>query len=118
MPATAVTAVAAADDAVDALLDAGRAPSDILVLTCGEPHPWAQHEMSFGQDAYWRQQEEAGDVFYAATGADRARPRPAVVLAVNGGADEDSASAVSAAVALAGELLVVCGDPERLRPLL
>lgn len=117
VPATADTAVSAADDAVDLLLDAGRAPSDILVLTSGDNHPWAQHELSFGEDSYWRQQDEGSDVFYAVASAVRAVRRPVVVLAVNGDSAEDPA-ALPSAIARAGELLVVCGDPERLRDLL
>ncbi|WP_333482393.1 hypothetical protein [Streptomyces sp. RPT161] len=118
VPATDVTAIEAADNAVDELLDSGRAPSDILVLTTGEIHPWAQHELSFGEEPYWRQQDEADDVFYARATAERAGKRPVVVLAVNGGTDEESAQALPAAMARAESLLVVCGDPERLRALL
>ncbi|MCQ4045028.1 hypothetical protein ACFOSC_31155 [Streptantibioticus rubrisoli] len=118
VPATDATAIEAADNAVDTLLDSGRAPSDILVLTTGETHPWAQHELSFGEESYWRQQDEADDVFYARATAERAVKRPVVVLAVNGGTDEESARALPAAMARAESLLVVCGDPERLRSLL
>ncbi len=118
LPAKDGTAIAAADGAVDVLLDSGRAPCDILVLTLGGTHPWAQHEMSFGEDAYWRQQDDAEDVFYAAVDAERAAKRPVAVLAVNGGSRQDAASALPAAMARAGELLIVCGDPERLRALL
>ncbi|AEW96952.1 MULTISPECIES: hypothetical protein [Streptomycetaceae] len=108
----------AADEAVDVLLDSGRAPDDILVLTTGEQHPWAQHELSFGEDSYWRQQDEGGDVFFAHATAERAAKRPVVVLTVNGGTDEDTSRALPAAMARAGSLLIVCGDPERLRNLL
>jgi len=118
VPATDATAVTAADEAVDVLLDSGRLPSDILVLTTGDIHPWAQHELSFGEESYWRQQDEGSDVFYASAISERAAKRPAVVLAVNGGTDEESARALPAAMGLAGSLLVVCGDPERLRTLL
>ncbi len=118
MPATDASAVTAADDAVDVLLDSGRAPADILVLTTGEPHPWAQHELTFGADSYWRQQDEGEDVFYAAADADRAARRSVVVLAVNGGTDDEVSRALPAAVSRAESLLIVCGDPERLRTLL
>ncbi|WP_308288894.1 hypothetical protein [Streptomyces humicola] len=118
VPATDATAVTAADEAVDVLLDSGRAPSDILVLTTGDIHPWAQHELSFGEESYWRQQDEGSDVFYASATSGRVAKRPAVVLAVNGGTDEESARALPAAMGRAGALLVVCGDPERLRTLL
>jgi hypothetical protein len=118
VPVTDATAVAAADEAVDVLLDSGRSPSDILVLTTGDIHPWAQHELSFGEESYWRQQDEGSDVFYAAAVSERAAKRPAVVLAVNGGTDEESARALPVAIGRAGSLLVVCGDPARLRTLL
>ncbi|HEX5566475.1 MAG TPA: hypothetical protein VFY14_06005 [Streptomyces sp.] len=117
--ATDATAVEAADEAVDKLLDEGRPPTDVLVLTTGGHHPWAEHELSFGEDAYWRQQTDGEDVFYAqASAADRTTGRPVVVLAVNGGTDEQAARALPAALARAGSHLVVCGDPRRLRDLL
>ena len=59
IPAPADGALDAAGEAVDLLLDSGRAPGDILVLTTGEPHPWAAHELSFGEDAYWAQHDAA-----------------------------------------------------------
>lgn len=118
VPATDSTAVTAADDAVDVLLDSGRAPADILVLTSGEAHPWAQHELSFGEESYWGQQDARDDVFYASATAGRAAKRPVVVLAANGDSDQALAAALPAALSRAGELLVVCGEPERLRSLL
>ena len=44
--------------------------------------------------------------------------RPVVVLAVNGGTDEQVAQALPAALSRAGAQLIVCGDPRRLRDLL
>lgn len=117
--ATDATAVQAADEAVDKLLDEGRAPAEILVLTTGEQHPWAQHELSFGEDAYWRQQTEGDDVFCAhASAVRRTRRRSVVVLAVNGGSDEQAAEALPRALDRAERHLIVCGDPQRLRTLL
>lgn len=117
--ATDATALDVADSTVDALLDEGRAPGEVLVLTTGGPHPWTQHELSFGEEAYWRQQGEAQDVFFAEVGvARRATPRPVVVLAVNGGADSEVAEALPVALGRARVRLVVCGDPQRLRRLL
>lgn len=117
--ATEATAVEAADEAVDKLLDEGRAPHDILLITTGEQHPWAQHELSFGEDAYWRQLAEGEDVFYAhASAAARTTRRGVVLLAVNGGTDPEAAAALPAALEKAAEQLIVCGDPERLRALL
>ncbi|MYQ82755.1 MULTISPECIES: hypothetical protein, partial [unclassified Streptomyces] len=86
IPASASGALDAADEAVDLLLDSGRAPGEILVLTTGDQHPWAAHELSFGEAAYWAQHEAGDDVFFAgAAAADRVKPRPVVIVAVNGG---------------------------------
>ncbi|MEO3975532.1 hypothetical protein [Streptomyces sp. CAU 1734] len=113
IPASAEGALDAAEETVDLLLDSGRAPGDVLVLTTGEQHPWAAHELSFGEAAYWSQQDAGDDVFYAdASAAERAAARPVVVVALNGGADTD-ARALPAARAKAGALLIVCGDPQR-----
>ena len=117
--ASDATAVEVADDVVDSLLDEGRAPSEVLVLTTGDAHPWTEHELSFGQDAYWRQQTEGDDVFFAeARSSEHLRSRAVVVLAVNGGTDEAAGAALPAALGLAHEVLIVCGDPQRLRALL
>jgi hypothetical protein len=103
---------------VDRLLDEGADPAGILVLTTGEPHPWQQHEQSFGADAYWRQATEGGDVFYAAALDHRGLRRPNVVVAVNGFADEAGATAALAAAVAAGDTVYVCGDLERVGSLL
>ncbi len=109
----------AAEEAVDLLLDTGRAPSDILVITTGDPHPWATHELSFGQSAYWAQHDARDDVFYAAAAdAGRAATRPVVVVAVNGGSDDAAAGALPLALSRAGALLIVCGDPRRINSVL
>ncbi|MGW7368207.1 hypothetical protein ACWGI8_33525 [Streptomyces sp. NPDC054841] len=115
IPASAEGALDAAGEAVDLLLDSGRAPGDILVLTTGEQHPWAAHELSFGETAYWAQHDVGDDVFYAdAASADRASARPVVVVAVNGGSDEGAAQALPVAMGRAGALFIVCGDPNRI----
>ncbi|MGA5563703.1 hypothetical protein ACPCUV_21380 [Streptomyces platensis] len=118
IPAPADGAVDAADEAVDLLLDSGRAPGEILVLTTGETHPWAVHERSFGETSYWAQHDAADDVFYADATAERATGRPVVVVAVNGGSDEVTGRALPAAMARAGTLLIVCGDPQRINAVL
>lgn len=118
IPAPAAGAIDAADEAVDLLLDSGRAPGEILVLTTGENHPWAAHELSFGEASYWAQHDAADDVFYADAGAERATGRPVVVVAVNGGTDEVAAQALPSALARAGTLLIVCGDPQRINTVL
>ena len=86
------------------------------MLTLGEQHPWAAHELSFGEDAYWAQHDARDDVFFAdANAVDRARTRPVVIVAVNGGADADVARVLPSALKLADVLLVVCGDPEMVK---
>jgi hypothetical protein len=119
IPASAEGALDAAEEAVDLLLDTGRKPGDILVITTGDPHPWAAHELSFGTDAYWAQHDAGDDVFYAdASALGRAASRPVVVVAVNGGADAVATTALPLALGRAGALLVVCGDPQRVNALL
>lgn len=115
IPAAADGALDAADEAVDLLLDSGRAPGDILVLTTGEQHPWATHELSFGEAAYWAQHEAGEDVFFAGAAAvDRVKPRPVVIIAVNSADDDTAERALTAAQGRAGALLIVCGDPQRI----
>ncbi|GGR41649.1 hypothetical protein WEB32_25520 [Streptomyces netropsis] len=118
IPASVQGALDAADEAVDLLLDTGRAPGEILVLTTGDPHPWAAHELSFGEASYWAQHDAGDDVFYAGADAARATTRPVVVVAVNGGTDAAVSGALPAALARAGALLIVCGDPQRVNALL
>ncbi|MYS21542.1 MULTISPECIES: hypothetical protein [unclassified Streptomyces] len=114
IPAPADGATDAADEAVDLLLDSGRAPGEILVLTTGDPHPWAAHESSFGEDSYWAQHDASDDVFYAGASASRATGRPVVIVAVNGGSDETMPQVLAGALSRAGVLLIVCGDPARI----
>lgn len=119
IPASADGALDAADEAVDLLLDSGRAPGDILVLTTGEQHPWATHELSFGEAAYWAQHEAGEDVFFAGAAAvDRVKPRPVVIIAVNGADDGTAERVLTAAQGRAGALLIVCGDPQRINAVL
>ncbi|WP_128643196.1 hypothetical protein [Streptomyces sp. SS] len=119
IPAPLDGALDAAEEALDLLLENGRAPGDVLVLTTGDQHPWAAHELSFGEAAYWAQQDTGDDVFFAdASAVERARTRPVVIVALNGGDDETTARALPSAMARAGVLLVVCGDPQRVTSLL
>ncbi|MFJ2604360.1 MULTISPECIES: hypothetical protein [unclassified Streptomyces] len=113
IPASKEGALDAAEEAVDLLLDSGRAPGDVLVITTGEQHPWAAHELSFGEASYWAQLAAGDDVFYTGvTVADRAATRPVVVVAVNGGPDAVVSSLLPLARTRAGALLIVCGDPQ------
>ncbi|MEV1063121.1 hypothetical protein [Streptomyces sp. NPDC050263] len=113
IPASAEGALDAAEEAVDLLLDSGRAPGDVLVITTGEQHPWAAHELSFGEAPYWAQHDAGDDVFYAdAAVVSRAGVRPVVVVAVNGGSDTVAVTTLPLARARAAALLIVCGDPQ------
>ncbi|MBD0843932.1 hypothetical protein [Streptomyces sp. TRM68416] len=119
IPASAEGALDAAEEAVDLLLESGRAPGDVLVITTGEQHPWAAHELSFGEASYWAQHDAGDDVFYAdAAVADRAASRAVVVVAVNGGPDTTAAAALPLALGRAGALLIVCGDPQQINSVL
>ncbi|KJY17636.1 MULTISPECIES: hypothetical protein [Streptomyces] len=119
IPASAEGALDAAEEAVDLLLDTGRAPGDILVLTTGDPHPWAAHELSFGEAAYWALHDAGDDVFYAdAAQVQRAAGRPVVVFAANGGAVDTVAGSLPVALTRAGALLIVCGDPQQINSVL
>ncbi|MEH0575161.1 MULTISPECIES: hypothetical protein [Streptomyces] len=119
IPASAEGALDAAEEAVDLLLESGRAPGDVLVITTGEQHPWAAHELSFGEAPYWAQHDVGDDVFYAdAAVAGRAGVRPVVVVAVNGGADTVAATALPLALTRAAALLIVCGDPQQINAVL
>ncbi|MGW0975188.1 hypothetical protein [Streptomyces griseus] len=113
IPAPAAGALDAAEEAVDLLLESGRAPGDILVLTTGEQHPWAAHELSFGEAAYWAQHDAGDDVFFAdASSAEKAGSRPVVVVAVNDADRTAAARTLPVARDRAAALLIVCGDPQ------
>ncbi|MCI4045885.1 hypothetical protein, partial [Streptomyces sp. TRM75563] len=112
IPAPAAGALDAAEEAVDLLLESGRAPGDILVLTTGEQHPWAAHELSFGEAAYWAQHDAGDDVFFADASAEKAGSRPVVVVAVNDADRTAAARTLPVARDRAAALLIVCGDPQ------
>ncbi|MEU2621535.1 hypothetical protein ABZ642_25915 [Streptomyces sp. NPDC007157] len=119
IPASVEGALDSAEEAVDLLLDSGRAPGDVLVITTGAQHPWADHELTFGEASYWAQHDAGDDVFYTdAAVASRAATRPVVVVAVNGGSDAVAATALPLALSRAGALLIVCGDPQRINSVL
>ncbi|MFF0386715.1 hypothetical protein [Streptomyces sp. NPDC004286] len=119
IPASAEGALDAAEEALDLLLDTGRAPGEVLVLTTGARHPWAEHELSFGEASYWAQYDAGDDVFYAdGASAARAAARPVVVVAVNGGSADAVAAVLPLAHTRAGTLLIVCGDPQQINSVL
>jgi hypothetical protein len=118
IPAPADGALDAAEETVDLLLDSGRAPGEILVLTTGDQHPWADHELTFGEASYWAQHDAADDVFYADISSTRSAGRPVVIVALNGGDDDGLPKVLAGALSRAGLLLIVCGDPVRINALL
>ncbi len=119
VPASVEGALDSAEEAVDLLLESGRAPGDVLVITTGESHPWADHELSFGEASYWAQHDAGDDVFYAdASAIERAAARPVVVVAVNGGTESGAAQALPKALGRARTLLIVCGDPQTINSVL
>ena len=111
LSATVGEALERADEAVDELIESGRRPGEILVLTVGEPHPWQTHELTFGEERYWAQLTEGVDVFYADLVETRPTRREVVVLVVNDGSADRAAQAFRTALGHAGALLVVCGGP-------
>ncbi|MET8974790.1 hypothetical protein ABZX85_04150 [Streptomyces sp. NPDC004539] len=119
IPASADGALDAADEAVDMLLESGRAPGEVLVITTGAQHPWSAHELSFGEASYWAQHDARDDVFCTdAALASRAAQRPVVVVAVNGGPDDAVAAVLPLARTKASALLIVCGDSQRVNAVL
>lgn len=83
------------------------------MLTTGEQHPWAAHELSFGEAAYWAQHDAGDDVFFADDSfAQKAGSRPVVVVAVNDADRTAAARTLPVARDRAEALLIVCGDPQ------
>ncbi|MFD0565584.1 hypothetical protein ACFQ2M_29115 [Kitasatospora saccharophila] len=117
LPAAAAEALDRADEAVDTLLESGRRPGDVLVLTVGQAHPWQEHELSFGEERYWAQLTDGGDVFYADAATTRPLRRDVVVLVVNEDRSERVAAAAATALERAAKLLVVCGGTDTVTPL-
>lgn len=106
------SAVGAADDVVDGLLDEGWDSGDIALLTTGSRHPEqkAQIEIS-GFDGYWDQFFAAEDVFYGHVLNFKGLERRVVVLAVNGFQSLDRApQLLYVGLSRARSLLVVVGD--------
>jgi hypothetical protein len=108
--------LAAADDAVDLLLDVGWHPGSIALLTTGSRHP-VQSELteSRGQVGYWRTYWE-DDVFYGHVLGCKGLERPAVVLCVNESTIRDRArERLYVGMSRATDHLVVVGDPAVVR---
>src|SRR5690606_27112925 len=78
-------AIAAADDAVDALLEEGWQPGQIALLTTGRRHLLQVEVVDHdGHDGYWDACLREDDVFYGHVLGFKGLERTVVVLAVNG----------------------------------
>ncbi len=114
--AAAHEALTAADDEVDALIDAGWNPESIALLTTGRRHPEQQAQTErHGQVGYWRSFWDGEDVFYGHVLGSKGLERRAVVLCLNETGERDRArERLYVGMSRATDMLVVVGDP-RLR---
>ncbi len=109
---SAEEALAAADDAVDELLDAGWRPQDVALLTTGSRHPEQAARQAGGQQAYWDSFWDDSQVFYGHVLGFKGLERRAVVLALNESeSHERSRERLYVGLSRARDQLVVCGDP-------
>lgn len=117
IPTVADEAIAAADDAVDALIDEGWKPGNICLLTTGRRHPIQVERTDFHDQAgYWDTYFDEDDVFYGHVLGCKGLERRAVVLCVNeSGAKERSRERLYVGMSRATDELVVVGDPEVIR---
>ncbi|RJS46457.1 ATP-binding domain-containing protein [Nocardioides cavernaquae] len=110
-------ALSAADDIVDAMIDEGWGPGSIALITTGHKHPVhddvaARH----GQEGYWKQFWEGGDVFYGHVLGCKGLERKAVVLCVNESSKRDRfRERLYVGMSRATDELVVVGHPELIR---
>jgi hypothetical protein len=108
--------VAAADDAIEELLEAGWFPGNIALLTTGSRHPVHQELTEHhGQTGYWRSYWEDEPFFGHVLGC-KGLERPAVVLCVNDYAVKDRATEkLYVGMSRATDQLIVVGDPAMVR---
>jgi hypothetical protein len=114
--AAAEEALEAADDQVDALLEAGWEPRHIALLTTGHRHPVQVERTDFhDQEGYWRTYWD-DDVFYGHVLGCKGLERRAVVLCLN---DKDfldrARERLYVGMSRATDELVVVGDPATIR---
>jgi len=104
-------AIAAADDAVEALLDEGWEPGQIALLATGPRHPEQRNAVDHGgYAAYWDDFFAGTDVFYGHVLGFKGLERTVVVLAVNGFREAERARRMLyTGLARARVLLVVAG---------
>ena len=109
-------ALEAADDEVDALLEAGWEPRNVALLTTGHRHPVQVERTDFhDQDGYWRTYWD-DDVFYGHVLGCKGLERRAVVLCLNeDGARDRARERLYVGMSRATDELVVVGDPATVR---
>jgi hypothetical protein len=110
-------AISVADEQAEALIDEGWAQQDIALLTTQHRHP-VQTEMvaNRGREGYWDAFWDASQFFYSTVPGFKGLERPAVVLAVDGFREPETArETLVVGMSRARDLLVVCGDPVMLR---
>ena len=110
-------AMDAADDEVEALLDAGWNPGSHCLLTTGHRHPEQQAQTErHGHLGYWRSFWEGEDEFYGHVLGSKGLERKAVVLCVNESGERDRArERLYVGMSRATDMLVVVGDPDVVR---
>jgi hypothetical protein len=109
--------LSAADDVVDAFLEAGWKPEHICLMTTGNRHPIQLERTELhGQDGYWKTFWDAEDVFYGHVLGCKGLERRAVVLCVNEEKGRDRArERLYVGMSRATDELVVVGDPAIIR---
>jgi len=103
-----------ADDAVNALLDEGWEPGQLVLLTTHHRHPEQRNAVDVGGwDAYWDDFFADKDVFYGHVLGFKGLERQVAVLAVNGFKDLDRAKEMLyVGLSRPRALLVVVGQRE------
>ena len=109
---SAAEVVERADDAVEALLDEGWEPGQVVLLTTQHRHPEQRNAVDVGGwAAYWDAFFAAEDVFYGHVLGFKGLERSVAVLAVNGFRDlERAREMLYVGLSRAQSLLVVVGE--------
>ena len=117
VPCSSDAAIGVADEQTELLLAEGWSHVDIALLTTQHRHPM-QVELveTHGRDGYWDAFWDESQFFYSTVPGFKGLERPAVVLAVDGFRDAETArETLTVGMSRARDLLVVCGDPDVLR---
>ncbi len=111
LPCAAEEAICVADEAVDAVLEAGWRPQDVALLTTGSRHPEQTARQDEGQDEYWASFWDDDQVFYGHVLGFKGLERRVIILAVNESTSRDRAKErLYVGLSRARDELIVCGD--------